>query len=86
MYVNVPHNDRVYMYTLIHSITLHSIGIIMNKCSKGMYGTLCECACVCVCVCLHQATKVLISKYLATRRLVVSVGGVNGSERQLLAS
>ena len=25
MYMDVPHNDRVYMYTLIHSITLHSI-------------------------------------------------------------
>ena len=22
MYMDVPHNDRVYMYTLIHSITL----------------------------------------------------------------
>ena len=33
-----------------------------------------------------QATKVLISKYLATRRVVVSVGGVNGSEGQLFTS
>ena len=49
---------------------------------------------MCVCVCVqarvfvssHQATKVLISKYLATRRVMVSVGGVNGSERQLLTS
>ena len=61
---------------------------------------MCECLCACVhahgrvCVCVHvcvlvsscQATKVLISKYLATRRVVVSVGGVNGSERQLLTS
>ena len=55
---------------------------------------MCVCVCVCVCVrvCVHacvfvsscQATKVLISKYIATRRVVVSVGGVNGSERQLL--
>ena len=42
--------------------------------------------CVCVLVSSCQATKVLISKYLATRRVVVSVGGVNGSERQLLTS
>ena len=38
--------------------------------------------CVCVCVCKFvsscQATKVLISKYLATRRVVVSIGGANG--------
>ena len=27
-----------------------------------------------------------INKYLATRRVVVSVGGGNGSERQLLTS
>ena len=33
-----------------------------------------------------QATKVLIRKYLATRMVVVSVGGGNGSERQLLTS
>ena len=33
-----------------------------------------------------QATKVLISKYLATRRVVVSVDEVNASERQLLTS
>ena len=32
------------------------------------------------------ATKVLISKYLATRRVLMSVGGVNGLERQLLTS
>ena len=49
------------------------------------------CVCVCVCRCIHvceQATKVLVSKYLATRRVVVvvSAGGVNGSERQLLTS
>ena len=44
------------------------------------------CVCVCVFVSSCQATKVLISKYLATRRVVVSVGGVNGSERQLLTS
>ena len=35
MHMDVPHNDRVYMYTLIHSITLHSI---------------IACMCVCVCV------------------------------------
>ena len=44
------------------------------------------CVCVCVFVSSCQATKVLISKYLATRRVVVSVGGVNRSERQLLTS
>ena len=33
-----------------------------------------------------QATKVLTSKYLATRRVVVSVGGVNVLERQRLTS
>ena len=47
------------------------------------------CVCVCVCVCVYssrQETKVLISKYLATRRVVVSVGGGNGSGRQLLTS
>ena len=36
---------------------------------------LCVCLCVCVFVSSCQATKVLISKYLATRRVVVSVGG-----------
>ena len=41
---------------------------------------------MCVCVRSCQTTEVLISKYLATRRVVVSVGGVNGSERQLLTS
>ena len=41
---------------------------------------------MCVFVSSCQATKVLISKYLATRKAVVSVGGVNGSERQLLTS
>ena len=54
--------------------------------------TVCVCVCVCVCACVCacvlvsscQATKVLISKYLATRRVVVSVGGVNGSERHCL--
>ena len=45
-----------------------------------------ECVCVCVFVSSCQVTKVLISKYLATRRVVVSVGGVNASERQLLTS
>ena len=45
-------------------------------------GGICVCDCVCVCVvCVHVfvssclATKVSISKYLATRRVVVSVGG-----------
>ena len=47
---------------------------------------VCVCVCVCVFVSSCQATKVLISKYLATRRVVVSVGGVNGSGRQLLTS
>ena len=47
---------------------------------------VCVCVCVCVFVSNCQATKVLISKYLATRRVVVLVGGVNGSERQLLTS
>ena len=42
--------------------------------------------CVCVFVSSCLATKVLIRKYLATRRVVVSVGGVNESERQLLTS
>ena len=36
MYMDVPHNDGVYMYTLIHSITLQSISVR-------------ECVCVCVC-------------------------------------
>ena len=44
------------------------------------------CVCVCVFVSSCQATKVLISVYLATQRVVVSVCGVNGSERQLLTS
>ena len=51
---------------------------------------VCACVCVCVCVCVFvsscQATNVLISKYLTTRRVVVSVGGANGSEGQLLTS
>ena len=48
--------------------------------------------CVCVCVFVRVlvssclATKVLNSKYLAIRKVVVSVGGVNGSERQLHTS
>ena len=42
--------------------------------------------CVCVFMCVCARTKVLISKYLATRRVVVLVGGVNGSERQLVTS
>ena len=55
------------------------------------YVTLCVCVCVRACMrsCAYayvlvnscQATKVLISKYLATRRVVMSVGGVNGSGR-----
>ena len=45
-----------------------------------------QCVCVCVFVSSCLATNVLISEYLATRRVVVSVGGVNGSERQLLTS
>ena len=47
---------------------------------------MCVCVCVCVFVSSRQETKVLISKYLATRRVVVSVGGGNGSGRQLLTS
>ena len=48
---------------------------------------ICVCVCVRVCVCKQlPSNQVLISKYLATRRVVVSVGGVNGSERQLLTS
>ena len=45
------------------------------------------CACVCVCKQL-PSNQSIISEYLATRRVhvVVSVGGVNGSERQLLTS
>ena len=38
----------------------------------------------CTCTCKQlPSINVLISKYLTTRRVVVSVGGVNGSERQL---
>ena len=62
---------------------------------------VCSCVCVCTVVCMGmpfcamcvcefvsscQATKVLISKFLATRRVMVEVGGVNGSERHLLTS
>ena len=36
---------------------------------------------LCVCVCSScQATIVVISKYLPTSKVVVSVGGVNGSD------
>ena len=44
---------------------------------------VCVCVCVraCVCACVRVSscleTKVLIGKYLATRRVVVSVGGGN---------
>ena len=47
---------------------------------------MCVHVCVCAFVSSCQARKVLISKYLATKRVGVSVGGVNGSERQLLTS
>ena len=49
---------------------------------------VCMCVCVCVCTCMSSClvTKVLTSKYLATKRVVVSVGWGNGSERQLLTS
>ena len=40
--------------------------------------------CVFVSSCLETKVLVLISKYLATRRVMVPVGGMNGSERQLL--
>ena len=53
-----------------------SVGV----CTRVVWGGACVCVCVCVSSC--QATKVLISKYLDTRRVVVSVGGVNGLERQ----
>ena len=49
---------------------------------------VCTCvhACVCVCVFVSSCQEVLISKYLATRRVAVLVGGVNRTERQLLTS
>ena len=50
------------------------------------YAPVCVCVCVCVFASSCQATKVLIGKYLATRRVVVTVRGANGSERQLLTS
>ena len=53
----------------------------------GMCTHVCVCVCiVCVFVSSCQVTKVLIGKYISTRRVVVSVHGVNGSERQLLTS
>ena len=30
MYMDVPHNDMVYMYTLLHSVTLHSITVCVG--------------------------------------------------------
>ena len=50
----------------------------------GGYMCVCVRTHVCVFVSSYQATKVLIGKHIATKRVVVSVHGVNGSERHCL--
>ena len=56
-----------------------SIWLDTNTCSHCMY-THTHTLCVCVFVSSCQATIVVISKYLPTSKVVVSVGGVNRSE------
>ena len=66
---DVPHNDRVYVYTLIHSITLHSI-------------TLCV---KCMCVCKQLPGNQSFDKLISSHQKGGGVrSGVNGSGRQLI--
>ena len=62
------------------------MGVFVSNVCVCTWACVCECERMCWFVSSCQAIKVLISKYLATRRVVMSVGGVNGLERQLLTS
>ena len=79
-------NDLEFLKYLVNSHSVDVDSERLHRCTCNVCVCWCMRACVCVFVSSCQAIKILISKYLATKRVVMSVGRVNELERQLLTS
>ena len=70
MYMDVPQNDRVYMYTLIHSITLASLYeqvLLEHVRYVCVCVSVCVCVCACALVCVHNLISSVLVMYCSKR-------------------